>query len=349
MHHNGSRTAPSPGESKLFPYPLALLEGSSGTSPNSSKDDSTPSLFTADLNEYELLSGGRLARRYVPNLVGQSPASSKGPSRESSRAPSPQRPLPTESSTTGPEGYHQLPGGRIVHKTALDNQIHNQGPKSSFQALMSGALSVGAAAIASAAKLRRSDEESRRTIKSTPVLDPNPPSSDHKRKLSEDAATEKGDAKGNGNRASSPEASPASSSPPEEEKQEPNIALDKLSPPAAPTVPSFRDAYSDSIFTAGDLVAAVWSYQPQTKDEFALERGDMIEIVSISNDGWATGRFSSDRIDAWEQKHGILIDMDLIDLDSTSELRRAPTTMVKAFPLVCVCDPRYWRKAVREG
>lgn len=85
----------------------------------------------------------------------------------------------------------------------------------------------------------------------------------------------------------------------------------------------------------------------------------MIEIVNIWNDGWATGRFSADRIDTWEAKHGILIDtfeVDLIDMgsDGTAKpvkrpgLTRRETTTVKAFPLVCVCAPRYWRKAVNE-
>ncbi|KAN0091904.1 hypothetical protein V8E51_017751 [Hyaloscypha variabilis] len=346
---SGTRYNTSSGEAKLFLYPLALLEGNSGTYPASSKDDSTPSLSAADMKDYELLPGGHLARKYVPKLIGRSPVSStvssKRPSRESSRASSPQRPSPPESPSSDPEAYHQLPGGRMVRKAALDNHIHNSGLKSSFQALMSGALGVGAAAVASAAKLRQSDEESRRSVKRAPTPHPRLPSSDTERKLSSDAVA----AKDNSNEAVSPGPSPTSSSPLEEEKQEPSIDLDKLSPPPAPAVPSFRDTYSDSIFTAGDVVAVVWSYQPQTQDEFALERGDMIEIISIWNDGWATGRFSSDRIDAWEQKHGILIDMDLIELDPGSELRKVPTSVVKAFPLVCVCSPRYWRKAVRES
>jgi len=52
----------------------------------------------------------------------------------------------------------------------------------------------------------------------------------------------------------------------------------------------------------GSLVAAIWSYQPQTLDEYALERGDMLEMVGIWNDGWATGRLSRDRVDVWEEK-----------------------------------------------
>ena len=118
---------------------------------------------------------------------------------------------------------------------------------------------------------------------------------------------------------------------------------------SVPAMPFFREPYSHSVFHAGDVVAVVWSYQPLTQDEFALERGDMIEIVNIWNDGWATGRFSPDRIDAWESKHGILIETDLIDLGDSAELTKEPTNMVKAFPLVCVCAPRYWRKAIREA
>jgi hypothetical protein len=182
---------------------------------------------------------------------------------------------------------------------------------------MSGAL--GAAAVASVRNLRISDEKSRK--------------GSSKSKSSRSAAIKKGDISRPVN--SSPSPSPPSPTP------------ETLSGPTAPAVPSFRDPYSDSIFSAGDLVAVVWAYQPQTKDEFALERGDMIEIVSIWNDGWATGRLSKDCVDAWEQKHGILIETDLGEMASDTSLERTSTTVVKAFPLVCVCAPRYWRKAVR--
>lgn len=52
---------------------------------------------------------------------------------------------------------------------------------------------------------------------------------------------------------------------------------------------SFKDYYSQDEISTGDYVSVLWAYQPRAVDEFELERGDMLKIVGIWDDGWATG------------------------------------------------------------
>jgi hypothetical protein len=51
----------------------------------------------------------------------------------------------------------------------------------------------------------------------------------------------------------------------------------------------FRDYYSSEDIHPGDSVATLWAYQPRANDEWDLERGEMLKIVGIWDDGWATG------------------------------------------------------------
>ena len=52
---------------------------------------------------------------------------------------------------------------------------------------------------------------------------------------------------------------------------------------------SFKDYYSSDDIHPGDRVSTLWAYQPRASDEFELERGDMLKVVGIWDDGWATG------------------------------------------------------------
>lgn len=51
---------------------------------------------------------------------------------------------------------------------------------------------------------------------------------------------------------------------------------------------SHQDYYSDDMIHPGDYVSVLWSYQPRAADEFQLDRGDMLKIVGIWDDAWAT-------------------------------------------------------------
>ncbi|KAI5847596.1 hypothetical protein BZA05DRAFT_405346 [Tricharina praecox] len=50
-------------------------------------------------------------------------------------------------------------------------------------------------------------------------------------------------------------------------------------------LPYFRDYYSNEDIHPGDKVSVLWAYAPRAPDEFELERGDMLKVVGIWDDG----------------------------------------------------------------
>ena len=79
----------------------------------------------------------------------------------------------------------------------------------------------------------------------------------------------------------------------------------------------------------------MWAYQPCANDEFELERGDMIKVVGLWDDGWATGVELAKTFEQWEAG---------VANSSTTQ----GDSEIKAFPLVCVCLPQHWRRTI-EG
>lgn len=63
---------------------------------------------------------------------------------------------------------------------------------------------------------------------------------------------------------------------------------------------SFKDYYSSDEIHANDQVSVLWAYQPRANDEFELERGDMLRVVGIWDDGWATGVRINQRAENWD-------------------------------------------------
>lgn len=55
--------------------------------------------------------------------------------------------------------------------------------------------------------------------------------------------------------------------------------------PQSEQLPYFKDYYSSDDIHPGDRVSTLWAYAPRAPDEFELERGDMIKIVGIWDDG----------------------------------------------------------------
>lgn len=110
----------------------------------------------------------------------------------------------------------------------------------------------------------------------------------------------------------------------------------------------FKDYYSQDEIRAGDHVSTLWAYEPRAADEFHLERGDMIKVLGIWDDGWATGVRVRGKADDWRPDSRKQRD----SAQSNPDSRRPGTTEgdgeVKAFPLVCVCLPQHWRKTI-EG
>lgn len=50
-------------------------------------------------------------------------------------------------------------------------------------------------------------------------------------------------------------------------------------------VQSFKDYYSQDSIHPTDTVPTPWAYVPRADDEFGLEKGDMLKVVGIWNDG----------------------------------------------------------------
>lgn len=114
-------------------------------------------------------------------------------------------------------------------------------------------------------------------------------------------------------------------------------------------LPFFKDYYSQDDIHPSDKVAVLWAYQPRAGDEFALERGDMIKVVGIWDDGWATGVMVPEKTEEWEARRQAQRDSGV---SNSSQHQESPTDPaggeMKAFPLVCVCLPQHWRKII-EG
>jgi hypothetical protein len=111
----------------------------------------------------------------------------------------------------------------------------------------------------------------------------------------------------------------------------------------------FKDYYSQDNIRPGDKVAVLWAYQPRAGDEFALERGDILYVGPIWNDGWALGVMMDERAEEWEARYQAQRDSGVSS--SSGQGRELPPVSrgVKSFPLVCVCCPQHWRKIIEGG
>ena len=106
----------------------------------------------------------------------------------------------------------------------------------------------------------------------------------------------------------------------------------------------FKDYYSQDDIHPNDTVATLWAYQPRAGDEFELERGDMLKVVGIWDDGWATGVRLAESAEQWEARKA-----EQRDSGVSNGGRRSQNEIdsdIKAFPLVCVCLPQHWRKTI---
>lgn len=108
----------------------------------------------------------------------------------------------------------------------------------------------------------------------------------------------------------------------------------------------FKDYYSQDDIHPNDAVATLWAYQPRANDEFELERGDMLRVVGIWDDGWATGIKLSETAEEWEARRAVQRDSGVSNGSRKSKIES--DSDIKAFPLVCVCLPQHWRKTI-EG
>lgn len=100
-------------------------------------------------------------------------------------------------------------------------------------------------------------------------------------------------------------------------------------------LPFFKDYYSQDEIHPNDKVATLWGYQPRAGDEFELERGDMLKVVGIWDDGWATGVRINERAENYDPKHKIQRDSGVSNGSGRKGESPPPSGEIKAFP-VCV-------------
>ena len=115
-------------------------------------------------------------------------------------------------------------------------------------------------------------------------------------------------------------------------------------------LPFFKDYYSQDEIHADHLVATLWAYQPRANDEFELERGDMLRVIGIWDDGWATGVRVPQRAEQWDARRHQQRDSGVSngsrrpgssDGPPGSEGESPPNGEIKAFPVSFVC-PLSW-------
>ncbi|KAI0159065.1 hypothetical protein BJ166DRAFT_321977 [Pestalotiopsis sp. NC0098] len=265
-----------------------------------------------------------------PDSIFNRPSPSRGGQPAMAQAP--------PSAAAAPTGYEVLPGGRIARMSALEG---HSGDSSRRDMPGKGALAAGAGAGAAAGYMaghrRRDNHSSSDEFHDSPssggshragVLRP-PPTMRRHGSLSSNSMLA-------GDDAVSPTSAGGMSSP--------NVGSQQ-----SEQLPFFKDYYSQDDIHPGDRVAVLWAYQPRAADEFALDRGDMLKVVGIWDDGWATGVLMDDRADEWEARKQSQRDSGVSHASGRDRDTSPPVSGdIKAFPLVCVCLPEHWRKTI-EG
>lgn len=242
---------------------------------------------------------------------------------------------PTAAATTAtPEGYEVLPGGRIARMSALEGHSDSSPPHRGMGSAAGGAA-LGAAAGYAGGRRRHDDQSSSDEYSPASnngggigVLRP-PPTGRRHGSLSSNSALGMDDPQ-----------SPNSGS---GDMSSPNMASQQ-----SEQLPFFKDYYSQDEIHPGDKVATLWAYQPRASDEFGLERGDMLKVVGIWDDGWATGILIDERADEWDAKKAAQRDSGVSNTSGRRDESPAVSGEIKAFPLVCVCLPDHWRRTI-EG
>ncbi|KAI9761010.1 MAG: hypothetical protein M4579_001273 [Chaenotheca gracillima] len=228
--------------------------------------------------------------------------------------------------TAGGPQYEILPGGRIARMSALEGQSSESSPRNGAPA---GAVIAGERGRTH--DLSSSDEygdspESRNRVPLYP-----PPPTKRQGSISSGSMLAGGDPtspqSGSGGEFSSP----------------PFVASSQ-----SEQLQAFKDYYSQDEIHPNDKVATLWAYSPRAGDEFELERGDMLKVVGIWDDGWATGVRIREKAEDWDDKRQVLRDSGVSNGSRIRDSSPPPTGEIKAFPLVCVCLPEHWRKTI-EG
>ncbi|KAG9241565.1 hypothetical protein BJ878DRAFT_427855 [Calycina marina] len=235
---------------------------------------------------------------------------------------------------TTPDGYEVLPGGRIARMSALEGHSGGSPPRTDRRiGSVTEAAAAGTAAGYAGARRRHrnssSDSYGESPVSNSErgVLRP-PPTNRRNGSLSSNSMLGDHDPQ-----------SPVSES--GEDLSSPHVASQQ-----SEQLPFFKDYYSQDEIHPGDKVSTLWAYQPRAGDEFALERGDMLKVIGIWDDGWATGVLVNERAEEWDGKRAAQRDSGVSNTSGRREESPAVNGEIKAFPLVCVCVPDHWRKTI---
>ncbi|RFU77281.1 sh3 domain-containing [Trichoderma arundinaceum] len=300
---------------------------------------STPTNSAAASGSGSHLSGGAIAGIVIGALAGvailaallffcirmmrRRPSSAQG---SIFNQPSPARrgpPMSQGSAAPLPRGYEILPGGRIARMSALEGHSGDSPSRHGS--------SPSARAVPYAPKV--SDRMSSSEFGDTPE-----PETPYAAMRAPPATSRRQGSLSSNSMLGSDVGSPVGFSSP-----------GGLTSQQSEQLPFFKDYYSQDDIHPNDKVAVLWAYQPRAPDEFALERGDMLKVVGIWDDGWATGLMVDQRAEEWEARRQAQRDSGV---SSTSAAPRDSSPQghgdLKAFPLVCVCLPEHWRKTI-EG
>ncbi|KAL1839797.1 hypothetical protein VTJ49DRAFT_1171 [Mycothermus thermophilus] len=298
------------------------------------------------------LSGGQIAGIVIGSVLGvallaallfwllvvrrRRSTSRKGSSIFNQPSPARQGPPPSMAHNKSLPGLEVLPGGRIARMSALETHSRDAPSRHTAREVTPGSTPAGTPGYRSR---RRTDEHSSSDgFGSSPasergaagVLRPPPAMLRRNGSLSSGSVLAGEDAR-------SPSSAGISSLPGAAASQQ------------SEQLPFFKDYYSQDDIHPGDRVAVLWAYQPRASDEFLLERGDMIKVVGIWDDGWATGVMLDERAEQWEARRqaqrdsGVSNTSGRLHDDSPQPLNGGE---IKAFPLVCVCLPEHWRKTI---
>lgn len=265
-----------------------------------------------------------LRRRRRPSTPKGSIFNQPSPARQGPAA------MTQATNPTAPQGYEVLPGGRIARMSALEG---HSGDSPSHHRDTSSA--VGGMAAAGGYQRRGVDNSSSDEFASSPpssetrggILRPPPARPRRNGSLSSNSAL-------GSSVPQSPSSAGGFSSPQGVASQQ------------SEQLPFFKDYYSQDDIHPGDKIAVLWAYQPRAADEFSLERGDMLKVVGIWDDGWATGVMLNERADEWESRRQAQRDSGVSNASGRRDSSPAAEGEIKAFPLVCVCRPEHWRKTI---
>lgn len=322
---------------------ITTLPTSTGDSSNEDKNDDDSGL-----------SGGAIAGIVIGSLVGVALLAAalffciramrrREGSQQGSifNQPSPVRKGAGSMSQTGqtaPQGYEVLPGGRIARMSALEGHSGDSSSQHRGKSMSAGtgAAAAGAAYMAG----RRKGSNSNTQSSSTSEFDS--PSSDIRGGVLRPppAAMRR-----NGSLSSNSVFNSVPQSPTSAEGFSPAAVGSQQSE----QLPFFKDYYSQDDVHPGDRVSVLWAYQPRASDEFGLDRGDMLKVVGIWDDGWATGILLSERADEWDARRQAQRDSGVSHASGRRDSSPAASGEIKAFPLVCVCLPEHWRKTIDDG